>query len=107
MIVVVAVFCDIEECLEGESSVSLNRWWKEGISRVAGGVRELGGGEERSCGRGERVGGGEERSCERVRGRDERVGRREEMSWYMGGVIDLVTGAVLHFDELRWLIEHW
>lgn len=62
MIVVVAVFCDIEECLEGESSVSLNRWWKEGISIVAGG-------EERSCGRGERVGGGEERSCERVRGR--------------------------------------
>lgn len=35
--------------------------------------------------------GGEE---ERWRG--ERVGRREEMSWYMGGVIDLVTGAVLH-----------
>ena len=57
MIVVVAVLCDIEECLEGESSVSLNRWWKEG------------------------------------------------MSWYVGGVIDFVTGAVLHFDELRWLVE--
>lgn len=44
---------------------------------------------------------------EEERGRGERVGRREEMSWYMGGVIDLVTGAVLHFDELRWLVEHW
>lgn len=44
---------------------------------------------------------------EEERGRGERVGRREEMSWYMGGVIDLVTGAVLHFDELRWPVEHW
>jgi len=86
----------------------------EGISRVAGGVRELGGGKERSCGRGERVGGGEKRSCERVRGRGreekgrgEKVGRREEMSWYVGGVIDFVTGALLHFDELRWLVERW
>ena len=57
----------------------------------------------KSCGRSERVRG---RGREE-RGRGERVGRREEMSWYVGGVIDFVTGAVLHFDELRWLVEHW